>query len=61
MTSQSRERRVNPDVAFERAKKVLKVYFLIISTAVKFRISLTRWQNVVNSMIEKEPGDPKIH
>jgi hypothetical protein len=28
---------------------------------VKFRISLTRWQNVVNSMIEKEPGDPKIH
>jgi hypothetical protein len=50
-----------PDVAIERAKKILKAHFLIIMTAVKFGISLTRWQNVVNSMIEKEPGNPKIH
>jgi hypothetical protein len=50
-----------PDVEIERAKKILKAHFLIIMTAVKFGISLTRWQNVVNSMIEKEPGNRKIH
>jgi hypothetical protein len=50
-----------PNPAIARAKKILQAHFLIISTAVKFGISLTRWQNVVNSMIEKEPGNPKIH
>jgi hypothetical protein len=51
----------NPDPAIGRAKKILQAHFLIIMTAVKFGISLTRWQNVVNLMIEKEPGNPKIH
>jgi hypothetical protein len=50
-----------PDEAIECAKKILKAHFLIILTAVKFGISLTRWQNVVNSMIKKEPGNLKIH
>jgi exonuclease III len=49
------------DDAIENAKKILKAHFLIILTATKFGISLTRWQNVVNSLIEKEPGNPKIH
>jgi excinuclease UvrABC nuclease subunit len=51
----------NPDAAIKHAKKILKAHFLIILTAVKFGISLTQWQNVVNSMIEKEPGNPKTH
>ena len=51
----------DPDDAIENAKKILKAHFLIILTATKFGISLTRWQNVVNSLIEKEPGNPKIH
>ncbi len=50
-----------PDDAVENAKKILKAHFLIILTATKFGISLTRWQNVVNSLIVKEPGNPKIH
>jgi hypothetical protein len=50
-----------PNPAIARAKKILHAHFLIISTAIKFGISLTRWQNVVNSMIEKEPGNPNIH
>jgi hypothetical protein len=49
------------DSVIKRAKKILKAHFLIILTAVKFGISLTHWQNVVNSMIKKEPGNPKIH
>jgi hypothetical protein len=39
----------------------MQTHFLIISSAVKFGISLTWWQNVVDSMIEKEPGNPRIH
>lgn len=65
---QSRTQRValetdndKPDAAIVQAKKILQAHFLIVLTAVKFGISLTRWQNVVNSMIEKEPGNPKIH
>jgi exonuclease III len=49
------------DATIVRAKKILQAHFLIILSAVKFGISLTRWQNVVNSMIEKEPGNPRIH
>jgi hypothetical protein len=55
------EDKEKPNPAIARAKKILKAHFLIIATAVKFGILLTRWQNVVNSMIEKEPGNPKIH
>ena len=50
-----------PDPSVLRAKKILNAHFLLVAYSVKFGISLTRWQNVVNSMIEKEPGNPKIH
>ena len=56
-----KEDKDKPDEAIERAKKILQAHFLIILTAVKFGVSLTRWQNVVNSMIKKEPGNPRIH
>jgi hypothetical protein len=50
-----------PNKSVIRAKKILNAHFLLIAYSVKFGISLTRWQNVVNSMIEKEPGNPRIH
>jgi hypothetical protein len=50
-----------PDASIEQAKKILKAHFLIILSSVKFDILLTRWQNVVNSMIKKGPGNPRIH
>jgi hypothetical protein len=50
-----------PDQSVIQAKKVINTHFLLVAYSVKFGISLTRWQNVVNSMIEKEPGNPKIH
>ena len=55
------EEEQNPDAPVLRAKKILNAHFLMVAYAVKYGISLTRWQNVVNSMIEKEPGNPRIH
>ncbi len=40
-----------PDPSVLRAKKILNAHFLLVAYSVKFGISLTRWQNVVNSMI----------
>jgi hypothetical protein len=51
----------DPDPSVMRAKKILNAHFLLVAYSVKYGISLTRWQNVVNSMIEKEPGNPKVH
>jgi hypothetical protein len=36
----------------------MNAHFLLLAYSVKFGISLTRWQNVVNSMIEREPVNP---
>lgn len=50
-----------PDPLILRAKKMLNAHFLLVAYSVKFSILLMRWQNVVNSIIEKEPGNPKMH
>jgi hypothetical protein len=50
-----------PDNTILRAKKILIAHFLLVVCSVKFGISLTHWQNVVNSMIEKNPGNPRTH
>ena len=55
------EEEEDPTDEVRRARKILNAHFLLVAYSVKFGISLTRWQNVVNSMIEKEPGNPKIH
>ena len=55
------EEEEKPDEAVKQAKRILNAHFLIVAYSVKYGISLTRWQNVVNSMIEKEPGNPRIH
>jgi hypothetical protein len=33
--------------------KILNAHFLLVTYSVKYGISLNRWQNVVNLMIEK--------
>jgi hypothetical protein len=63
LIDQEKENNVEPDavVLVLRAKKILNAHFLLVAYLVKFGISLTQWQNEVNSVIEKEPGSPRIH
>lgn len=42
-------------------KDILKMRLGIINYCLKFGYSLTRWQNSITMMIEKEPGNPKLH
>ena len=51
----------NPDESITKAKEIFRAHFSILKHAVKHGKSLKCWQKVVNSMIEKEPGNPKIH
>jgi exonuclease III len=50
-----------PDEAIAQAKTIFHAQYSILSHAVKHGRSIKRWQKVANSMIEKEPGNPKIH
>jgi hypothetical protein len=50
-----------PDESITQAKAIFLAHVSILKHTVKHGRSLKRWQNVVNSMIEKEPGNPKIH
>jgi hypothetical protein len=51
----------NPDKITLRAKRMLNAHYNLLRYATKHGVSLRRWRKVVNSMIEKEPGDPRIH
>ena len=44
-----------------QAKRILKAHYQILHYATRRGISMRRWRKVVNSMIEKEPGNPRIH
>ena len=47
---------------FQNTKDALwNIYHAIISYALRHGYSFERWRQVVNAMIEKDPGDPKIH
>jgi hypothetical protein len=41
--------------------KIMGVYHNIATTALKWGISLERWQNSITTMIEKQPGCPRIN
>ena len=41
--------------------KLMAMHHSVINLALKNGKSYTRWQKVVNVMIEKDPGNPKIH
>jgi hypothetical protein len=40
---------------------ILGVYYKLASLALKWGISLERWQNSITTMIEKQPGCPRIN
>jgi exonuclease III len=50
-----------PDETIERAKRILQAHYNLLKYATKHGVSLRRWRKVVNSMIKKEPGNPRIH
>jgi hypothetical protein len=50
-----------PDETVERTKRIFKAHYRLLRFATKHGVSLRRWRKVVNSMIEKEPENPRIH
>jgi hypothetical protein len=52
---------LEPEETIERAKRVLRAHHSLLQYATKHGVSHNRWRKVVNSMIEKDPGDPRIH
>jgi rubrerythrin len=41
--------------------EVLKGHLTLLNYALQFGYSYTRWKLIVNAMLEKDPGQPKIH
>ena len=41
--------------------EVIHGHLTLLNYALKFGYSFTRWRSIVNAMLEKDPGDPKIH
>jgi hypothetical protein len=41
--------------------KILKGHLVLLNYALRFGYSCTAWRMIVNSMLEKDPGTPKIH
>ena len=40
---------------------VIRGHLALLNYALHFGYSYTRWKKIVNAMLEKDPGDPKIH
>lgn len=40
---------------------ILKGHLLLLNYALQFGYSYDRWQTIVNALLEKDPGTPKIH
>jgi hypothetical protein len=50
------------DKAIEvKCKDFIRAHMAMITYSLKHSYSYQRWQNVVNIMIEKEPGNSKVH
>ena len=45
----------------ETRERILEGHLTLLNYALKFGYSFTRWQTIVNAMLEKDPGEPKIH
>ena len=41
--------------------EIWSAHHKVLQYAIKHGYCFKRWQQVVNAMIEKEPGDPRIH
>lgn len=40
---------------------IMSVYYHIVAAALNTGTSIDRWQNCTTTMIEKQPGNPKIN
>ena len=45
----------------EKRKKILEGHVFLINYALQSGYSYGPWQKIVNTMLEKDPGIPKIH
>jgi hypothetical protein len=45
----------------ELAQSIMQVHYKMTALCTKLGISLHRWQKIVTTMLEKEPGHPKLH
>ena len=55
------EEREDPNSEYHQAQRLLQIHHKILVMAVKYRHSYQRWKKVVNVMLEKDEGIPKIH
>ena len=49
------------DIIETQRSAILQIHLCLINYCLRFGYSLNRWKSVVNVMIEKEPGNPKLH
>ena len=45
----------------DNRRMLLKIHLGLLNYALRLRYSFSRWKTIVNSMIEKDPGNPRIH
>ena len=45
----------------DQRQRILHGHLTLLNYALHFGYSYTRWQTIVNAMLEKDPGTPKIH
>ena len=41
--------------------KIIRGHLTLLNYAIKFGYTYERWMNIVNALLEKDPGSPKIH
>ena len=44
-----------------KRSSIIQGHLILLNYALKFGYSYQRWQSIVNAMLEKDPGTPKIH
>jgi hypothetical protein len=45
----------------QQRQKILERHLSVMNYCIQFGYSLNRWQKIVNALLEKDPGSPKIH
>jgi hypothetical protein len=50
-----------PDKTIEHAKWILQAHYKLVQCTTKHGVLLRQWRKVVNSMIQKDHGNPQIH
>ena len=45
----------------KKCKQILDGHLLLLNYAIQFGYPFDKWKNIVNTMLEKDKGIPKIH